>query len=137
MIERLYPEELRYIHDEMLRRYGGLPGEKDPGMIEYICQKPFTILFGEEQYPSLVEKAAVYMIAIATGHYFSDGNKRTAVMAAYSFLMKNGYELIVSDDELFEMCIKVAKKEVRQQELANWLSKNSRVSIGDYMDDEE
>ncbi|WP_256363759.1 type II toxin-antitoxin system death-on-curing family toxin [Geobacillus thermocatenulatus] len=48
---------------------------------------------------------------MATGHYFSDGNKRTAVMVAYSFLMKNGYELMVSDDELFERCIKVAKKE--------------------------
>ncbi|EPR29382.1 type II toxin-antitoxin system death-on-curing family toxin [Geobacillus zalihae] len=75
------------------------------------------------------------MIAIATGHYFSDGNKRTVVMAAYSFLMKNGYELIVSDDELFEMCIKVAKKEVCQKKLASWLSKNSRVSIGE--DNEE
>ncbi|MEB3752604.1 type II toxin-antitoxin system death-on-curing family toxin [Geobacillus sp. FSL W8-0032] len=137
MVEKLHPEELRYIHDEMLHYYGGIPGEKDPGMIEYVCQQPFVNLFGKEMYPSLFEKAAVYMIAIATGHYFLDGNKRTAVMAAYSFLMKNGYELIVSDDELFEMCIKVAKKEVREKELANWLSNHSCVSSGDYLDDEE
>jgi death-on-curing protein len=30
MMERLYPDELRYIRDEMLHRYGGLPGEKEP-----------------------------------------------------------------------------------------------------------
>lgn len=31
----ILPEELRYIHDVMLEKYGGLQGEKDSGMIEY------------------------------------------------------------------------------------------------------
>jgi death-on-curing protein len=127
MTERLYPDELRYIHDEMLRLYGGLPGEKEPGMIEYVCEKPFATFFGQDVYPQLFQKAAIYMITIATGHYFADGNKRTAAMATYSFLMKNGYELIVSDEELFETCIRVAKKEMSEKELTIWLASHSHL----------
>jgi len=39
-MEKLYPHELRHIHKTMLDRYGGLSGEKDPGMIDYVCEKP-------------------------------------------------------------------------------------------------
>lgn len=31
MIKKLTPDELRYIHDTMLNKYGGLTGEKSPG----------------------------------------------------------------------------------------------------------
>ncbi len=121
MTEKLTPEELRYVHQKMLDLYGGLPGEKEPGMMDYICEKPF--FFGA--YPTLFEKAAVIMIAIATGHYFVDGNKRTAAMSTYVFLMKNEFELIVSDDDLFEMAVRVAQKEINQESLTQWLSDNS------------
>jgi death-on-curing protein len=120
-MERLYPHELRYIHDTMLELYGGLAGEKDPGMIDYVCEKPFLIVFGYEKYPDLFEKAAVIMFTLARGHYFFDGNKRTALMSTYTFLMKNGYELIVSNETLFEMCIAVATGKKNEQELAAWL----------------
>ncbi|MEM5599146.1 type II toxin-antitoxin system death-on-curing family toxin [Niallia circulans] len=66
------------------------------------------------------------MISIATGHYFVDANKRTAAMATYVFLLKNNYELIVHNDELFEVVIKVAKKELEQDELAIWIMNNSQ-----------
>src|SRR5699024_8521567 len=78
-MNKLYPHELEIIHDTMLELYGGLPGEKDPGMIEYVCKKPFAIVFGHEQYPTQFEKAAVILFSWARGHSFYDGNKRTAV----------------------------------------------------------
>jgi death-on-curing protein len=84
-MEKLHPHELRYIHDKMLKLYGGLPGEKDPGMLDYVCEKPFAIVFGHEKHPTLFEKAAVILFSLARGHYFYDGNKRTAVMATYTF----------------------------------------------------
>ncbi|MEI3611902.1 type II toxin-antitoxin system death-on-curing family toxin [Pseudogracilibacillus sp. SO30301A] len=94
-------------------------------MIEYVCDKPFIITFGHEQYPDIFQKAAVLMTSLARGHYFFDGNKRTSAMATYSFLMKNGYELIVSDDNLFNTCIYVATGDLTEKELATWLKNNS------------
>ena len=71
-------------------------------MIDYVCEKP-----------------------LARGHYFFDGNKRTAVMATYTFLMKNGYELIVSNETLFEVCISIYKGSMNEKELTTWLKNNS------------
>lgn len=41
------------------------------------------------------------------------------------FLMKNGYELIVSNEELFHTCIKVAKGDLSEEQLEEWLKNNS------------
>jgi death on curing protein len=134
MCEGLHPEELRHIHDQMLDLYGGLPGEKEPGMLEYVCDKPF--MFG--RFPLLFEKAAVLMIAIATGHYFVDANKRTAAMATYIFLLKNSHEILVTDEELFNVTLKVAKKEMNKDELTVWLATNSEyVDISEFDDIED
>lgn len=124
-MEKLTPDELKHIHNEMLKRYGGLPGEKNPGMVDYVCDKPFLISFGHELYPDIFQKAAVLMYSIARGHYFNDGNKRTASMAAYVFLMKNGYELIVSNDNFYDTTIKVAKGDLNEDHLTEWLKDKS------------
>lgn len=124
-MEKIYPQELNYIHDTMLELYGGLPGEKDPGMIGYVCEKPFAIVFGHEKYSSLFEKAAIIMFSLGRGHYFFDGNKRTAIMSTYTFLMKNNYELIVSNETLYDTCISVATGSMNEQELANWIESHS------------
>jgi len=60
-MEKLYPHELRHIHDRMLDLYGGLSGEKDPGMIDYVCEKPFAMVFGHERHSDVFEKASVSM----------------------------------------------------------------------------
>lgn len=65
------------------------------------------------------------MFAIARGHHFNDGNKRTAAMAAYSFLMKNGFELIASDENLYNTCIKVATGEMSENQLTKWCRHNT------------
>lgn len=125
-MEPILPEELRYIHDIMIERYGGLRGEKDPGMVEYACEKPFSVIYGQDVYPTLYKKAAAYMITIAKGHFFMDGNKRTAIMTTYSFLMKNGHELVVTNKELYDMCILVATDKVTEDNVAQWLEENSK-----------
>src|SRR5699024_11847112 len=130
-MEKLTPDELRYIHERMLELNGRLSGEKNPGMIDYICEKLFIITFGHEQYPNIFQKAATLMFSLARGHYFFDGNKRTAAMATYVFLMKNGYELIVSDDNLFNTCIKVATGDFSEKHLVKWLKNNAHLITKD------
>ncbi len=40
----------------VLEQEGGLSGDKEPGLIDLIADKPFTDYFGEEQYPGLFMK---------------------------------------------------------------------------------
>lgn len=109
----------------MINKYGGLAGIKDAGALEYVCEKPFLQLFNQEQYPDIFHKAAVLMFAIARRHYFYDGNKRTAAMGVYSFLMKNNYELIVSNNALYNTCIKIATGEMSENQLEKWIKLNT------------
>jgi death-on-curing protein len=45
---------------------------------------------------------------VAANHAFRDGNKRTAVVLLRSFLNLNGFDMTLSEDEIFELAIGVA-----------------------------
>jgi death-on-curing family protein len=47
-------------------------------------------VFDVDAYPTLGEKAAVLLYAIAKAHALSNGNKRTAMTATFVFLAMNG-----------------------------------------------
>ncbi len=46
------------------------------------------VIFGVEMYPTIELKAAVYLYNITENHIFSDGNKRTGLLALHIFLKK-------------------------------------------------
>jgi death on curing protein len=80
MVVKIAKRQILLFHDFVLQQHGGLQGIREPGYLDLIIEKPFTDYFGEEQYPGIFMKAAVYWHGIATSHCFSDGNKRTAMM---------------------------------------------------------
>ena len=45
---------------------------------------------------------------MARNHAFVDGNKRTAIVTAATFLLLNGYELTANDGTLYEFTMGVA-----------------------------
>ncbi len=56
----------------------------------------------------LHQLAAIYLICIARGHVFIDGNKRTAIQSSIYFLMLN--RVLVSEDEcLVELTVDAAQ----------------------------
>lgn len=120
----LDPEDIRYLHDEAVEEYGGIYGENESGMIDYMADKPFQVLYGQEMFPSLFMKAAVYLEGFATHQYFCDGNKRTGVKCCLTFLLINGYELNVEDYELYEVTLDVANNKIDLDEIAKWLEDN-------------
>lgn len=84
---------------------------------------------------SLYKLAAIYAIAITKGHPFRDGNKRTAVLTANTFLYLNGLELDLSnEDEVFELITSVAEGRGEDadslvqdevERLADWIQRNT------------
>ncbi len=121
MIQYLSASDIREIHLVALDKYGGAAGEHEPGSIEFMAMKPSMESFGQELYPGLFAKAAVYMEGFCTRQFFVDGNKRTAYTCAEVFLMLNGYQIEASDDETYGTVLVVANKEIDVNTLEAWL----------------
>lgn len=66
-------------------------------------------MFGTPAYEDPYEQAAALLHGIATNHPLVDGNKRTAWLAAATFLAVNGVDLGDADQEIaYELVIDVA-----------------------------
>jgi death-on-curing protein len=115
---------LLLLHDEDLTEHGGLPGLRDEGMLDSALARPLNLLaYGE---PSLTELAAAYAFGIARNHPFSDGNKRAALLATGLFLGINGISFKPDKVDAYRVYLALAAGEVSEQELAAWISANSR-----------
>ncbi len=69
----------------------------------------------EERNESIIQKASLLLFRLASGQHFHEGNKRTALTAAETFLRANGYTIDMSDKELVQV---VDKAGIRQASLS-------------------
>lgn len=70
--------------------------------------------------------ATAYAFGIARNHPFVDGNKRTALAVAESFLGRNGFEFTATDAECVTTFLALAAGEIGEKALADWFRKNVR-----------
>ncbi len=70
--------------------------------------QPYQSCFGQECYPTLAAKAAYLFYHLATGHVFSNGNKRTATLCLDTFLLANARYLTLSNTEVHDLAQGVA-----------------------------
>jgi len=82
------------IHESILK-HGGLAGTIDRSLLMSAIETPKTTFDAKPLYPSLAEIAATYAWGIVRNHPFVDGNKRTALLVATTFLRMNGHEIQV------------------------------------------
>jgi death-on-curing protein len=76
--------------------------------------------------PALHELAAEYAFGIATNHPFADGNKRTALVAAFTFLELNGFEVVADEADAVVTFLALAAGKLTLAEMAAWLKANSK-----------
>jgi death-on-curing protein len=110
------------IHDEQLAIYGGSPGIRDTGMLESALDRPRNKWAYESA--ELPELAAAYGYGIARNHPFVDGNKRTSLLAIYTFLGVNGVDFVVPEAMAAAMILALAAGEVSEENLARWIRDN-------------
>jgi death-on-curing protein len=118
-------EEILRLHFQVIEDFGGSHGVRDEGRLKSVVQAPKQEVFGEEQYKTLYEKAAVYLRNIIGDHPFSDGNKRTAVTVCGIFLARNGNDLRADPKDLEIFTLEVATHHLEVREIAAWLDANS------------
>jgi death-on-curing protein len=124
-VKYLSIEEILRLHFEVINDFGGSHGVRDDGRLESVLQAPAQSVFGQDQYPSIFEKAAVIIRNIIADHPFVDGNKRTAVTCMAIFLMRNGHMLVMLPKELEDFAVQVAVEHFDIATIADLFEANS------------
>ncbi|KRB01304.1 hypothetical protein ASD83_07280 [Devosia sp. Root685] len=99
MAARIYLtlDDVLWIHDEQLRRYGGAQGVRDRGLLLSALLRPQT-----GYYSDTIEEAAALWESLTMNHGFIDGNKRVAFASAVIFLQANGIEPVGREEHWIE-----------------------------------
>ncbi len=82
-------EEILFIHRQEIKAVGGEPSIRDNTGIKASVDAP-KASYGGEYLQDLFGMAASYITCITMRHPFVDGNKRTALASALTFLYLNG-----------------------------------------------
>nr|WP_202420100.1 type II toxin-antitoxin system death-on-curing family toxin [Actinomadura rayongensis] len=90
------------------RHLGGQPAVRDVGLVQSAAARPQTVAFGQPAYATIEEKTAALLHSIICNHPFVDGNKRTGWAAAEITLVANGHRSDLSDDEAFDLVLRIA-----------------------------
>jgi death-on-curing family protein len=110
---------LEYIHDALVALLWpntepvGDHEQRDRSMIESASARPFHSAFYEDAYISISEKAIALFHSINANHAFTNGNKRTAVIAVDHFLLANDHCLVLPNEEMYKMAEKTASYKKR------------------------
>lgn len=108
------------MHYDQLQQHGGLYGIKDENALESALARPRNKWAYEPQ-SDLCALAAAYGFGLATNHGYSDGNKRIAFLAMYTFLGINGWEIVAAEPAVVQLMLDVAAHRCDEEALAAWL----------------
>ncbi|WP_183093616.1 type II toxin-antitoxin system death-on-curing family toxin [Nocardioides stalactiti] len=94
---------------------------RDHGLLEAAVARPRTTVFGEDAYPTVVDKAAALLHSLCQNHGLVDGNKRIAWLAVDVFLRISGVVVAAADDDVFGLVMGVADGSADLAEIAEAL----------------
>lgn len=119
----LLEETVIAIHQRQISEHGGSEGLRDEGLLASALARPQNVLAYAQPPPDLAVLAAAYAYGIARNHPFVDGNKRTALVAARTFLLLNGVNLEANQDEKYLTFLQLAQGTLTEEQLADWMRK--------------
>jgi len=117
----LLEEAVRAIHSRQISEHGGRPGIRDEGLLLSALARPQNLAAYGDPPPDLAALAASYAYGIARNHPFIDGNKRVALVAARTFLLINGGDLVASQEQKYVTFLRLAEGGLSEDELAGWI----------------
>jgi len=111
-------EDILFIHQQEIQTAGGASGIRDREGIMACVDAP-KASFGGEYLHDLFGMAASYIACITIRHPFIDGNKRTALASALTFLYLNGNSIKEShDEELAELVLNFVTRKISKEVVA-------------------
>jgi death-on-curing protein len=112
-------ENILSYHAELMAEQGQqslLMGEGGTAKLEAALARPQSSVFGEDAFPTLSQKAAALLQAVAIGHPFTDGNKRAAAGATLAFLRINGVSSHADETAFGDLVLAATTGELREVE---------------------
>ena len=96
---------------------------RDIGLLESAVHRPATVIYGQEDYPSIEGKIAALMHSLAANHALIDGNKRLTWSSGRLFAILNDLDFHVGIDEAEEVIISLASGGLDAKSLAPIIGK--------------
>ncbi len=120
----LSPELVEKVHDAVLNP-GELPGRaRDKSLEGALARVDNRLAYG--MIADAFDLAAAYAVAIAQGHCFNDGNKRTAHQSMDVCLDLNGIQITWAAEDVGQTIIRAAQGLMDESDLADWLRDRAR-----------
>lgn len=109
-------EEIMKIHAEIIKESGGEKDVINYGNLDFTISQMRTT---EE----IERKTAILLFGIVAKHPFVDGNKRTGLVTAETFLRLNGKRFEATDKDIWVKLHKISQGEMNISQITNWLDK--------------
>ena len=109
------------VHDAQLAQHGGIDGISDKNLIASAHARPQRLVAYGNPPPDAVALAAAYACGLVKNRGSSDGNKRTAWIAARPFLLDNGCHLVFTADDAIRAVVDLAGGARSKKSFAAWL----------------
>ena len=114
MIYLTFPELLHIAG----RALGPEVAVRDYGLLGAALARPQATAFGKDAYPSLDAKAAALLHSLTRNHATIDDDKRLGLAAVIAFYGLNGHRLTFTNDEAYDLVMKVAGELDHVEEIA-------------------
>lgn len=115
----LTPEAVEQIHDDLLGPNDLTGRARDKSLESALARVENRLAYGMVE--DCFDLAAADAMAIARGHCFNDGNKRTAFRSMQLCLLANGVWLKFGTEETGQKIIALAQGKIEDADLADWL----------------
>ena len=99
---------------------------RSPELFESAVYAPQASFGGEYLHADVFEQAAALLRSLAENQPLVDGNKRTAWLAAVTFIEINGWSVEASVDDALDLMVRLAEKHVDLPQIAEWLRQRAR-----------
>ena len=114
--------ELMIINEEII---GGGSRLRDMDLLESAVLRPQSSAFGQDAYPTVIDKAGAFFHSLSRNHAFVDGNKRTSAVATILFLELNGYRVTWQPEQALTFILEVATGQHDVETITRWLAANT------------
>jgi death-on-curing protein len=128
-VEFLTVKEVVLMHAELVDRYGGAQGIREPRLLESAVMRPLqSACYGDAAEHDLPKLAASLAYGLVSDHVFVDGNKRIGFAAAAVFLARNRCEFSPDPAETMRVFRALAAHKMDETTLSHWFERSIHPS---------
>ena len=114
-------EKVLLLHQLITQETGGSNEIRDFDLLDSALESVYATFDGVELYPTKEEKGARLGFTLISNHAFVDGNKRIGMYVMLTFLAVNGIEIECTNEDVIEVGLGVASRNMDYDELLKWV----------------